>query len=470
MTAAATTRIASMLKLTFGLLAFAADAVAIPGSPGIGVSTIEPALKSPTSMQQPKQSERVGATTVAESADDRSPAESIKTIPGELLESQSTQAQINTPCLQDVLAAGSENDAEQALCVESGERHTSVSVQFGRRIRAESGMLGQVDGLLVNYRLTNGVTLNGVAGYPVLSSKDEFKSDRQLLGISAATQKFAGAWDLSSYVMEQKDKGEADSRAVGGALRYLRPKHALLLSVDYDIGENSLSTLMISGAWKLLRLMTVSATLDVRESYLRTPQKDYLQQTLASTQGWKWGLPMERIKHLANNSSTDVKTLAMGVSYTLRRHLDLSGDIAVLDVWNDTAPDDLYAASASTNEYFYRLKLTGKHLMIRGNQSMLDLRHSITNSSRTSSASLKTKYTINRLWKISPSVRAEYRNNELSNSVRWLTSPAVKMEYRWRRQYGINFEVGGEWSTEKLSTQDKSQASYLLSLGYQVNF
>ncbi len=465
MTAAETSRFVSTLALALGLMTPSA-AVAIPGSPGADVSAEQTALESPARMHTPEQDEPVAdSTAIAPSA------ETLETDPAARSENHSARTRLNTPCLQGVpKSAGPDKDTANTLCIESSERQARVSVQFGRRIRAESGMLGKLDGLLVDYRLSNGVTLNGVAGYPVLSSRDEFNADRQVFGISATTRKIARAWDLSSYVMQQQDNGRADSRAIGGAVRYLRPKRALLLTADYDVGESSLSTLMISGAWKLLRTTTISATLDVRQSYLRTPQEGYLKQTLASTQGWKWGLPMDRIRQLASKPSTEVKTLAVGLSHTFSRHLDLSGDVAVLDVWRDAAPNDPGGVSASNSEYFYRLKLTGKDLMIRGDHSMLDLRHSITESSRSSSASLNTKYAINRLWQVSPRLRTDYRSNELSKSVRWVTSPAVKMEYRWRQQYGINIEAGGEWSTEKLSAQDRSRSSYFLSLGYQAKF
>ena len=144
--------------------------------------------------------------------------------------------------------------------------------------------------------------------------------------------------------------------------------------------------------------------------------------------------------------------------------------MAVLDVWRDAASNDPGAVSTSNSEYFYRLKLTGKDLMIRGDHSMLDLRHSITESSRSSSASLNTRYAINRVWQVSPKLRTDYRNNDSSNSVRWVTKPTVKMEYRSRRQYGFQIEAGGEWLTEKLAAEAKSRSSYFLSLGYQANF
>ena len=108
--------------------------------------------------------------------------------------------------------------------------------------------------------------------------------------------------------------------------------------------------------------------------------------------------------------------------------------------------------------------------MLSGDNSTLDLRHSVTQSSRNSSASIDTRYAINRLWQIRPQVRTDYRDNEKDSSIQWVTSPLVKMEYRWRKQYGIDIEAGGEWSTRKLPSEDQVRSSYFLTLGYRANF
>jgi len=330
--------------------------------------------------------------------------------------------------------------------------------------------MGRFDGLLVDYRLTSGITLNAVAGGPVVSGQEASDLTKQVFGLSATTGKFARAWDLNGYIAQQQNNGRIESRAVGGALRYLRPTHSLLVSLDYDMDEDSLSSVVVSGAWKLLRATTLSATFDIRHSYMHTPQAGYLQQTMAATEGWKWALPMDRIKQLAGKRSTEVKTLGLGLSHAFSQRIKLSGDFAVLDVWRDTALGDPNGVAAQSSEYFYRLKLTGEDLVLSGDNSTLDLRHSVTGSSRVSSASLDTRYAINRLWQINPRLRTDYRDNEQDSSVQWVTSPMVKMEYRWREQYGIDIEAGREWSARKLPAADQVRSTYFLSLGYRANF
>jgi len=459
----------SIYLLTLGLGASIAcpSALAIPNSAGPANAERTPIAAAQESIEQRAPSADAGA---AQGNDDSGPALTSSAAgakPEQQPGSAATASPLSTPCLGYF---ASDRAPDYDSCAGPDAAADRFSVQFGRDFATRSGVLGRFDGLLVDYRLSGGITFNGVAGRPVVSGQDAADSSKQVFGLSATTGKFASSWDLNSYIVQQQANRRTASKAVGGALRYLRPTRSLLVSLDYDMAEHSLSTFMVSGAWKLLRATTVSATLDVRHSYMHTPQEGYLQQTMAYTEGWKWALPIDRIEHLAGKRSTEVNTLGLGLSHAFSQRIKLSGDVAVLDVWRDAAPDDPNAVAATSNEYFYRLKLTGKDLVLSGDNSTLDLRHTVTDSSRVSSASLDTRYAINRLWQVRPRLRTDYRDNELERSVQWVTSPTVKMEYRWREQYGVEIEAGGEWSARRLPAEDQVRSSYFLSLGYRANF
>jgi hypothetical protein len=331
-------------------------------------------------------------------------------------------------------------------------------------------MLGEFDGIQVDYRLMGGLTLNGVAGYRVLSSKDKFNATRQMFGINAVTGKFARAWDMNSYLIEQQDNGQVSSRSIGGAVRYLQPRRSLLLFLDYDVFGKSLGSFMTSGAWKLPYRTTLSATLDIRNSPIRKQQQKYLQQTMASSDGWYWILPDNRIKHFTKHRANEVATLALGLSHNFSQRIKFSGDVAMMDVTNATTPGASTTTAARLSEYFYHLKLSGTDMMMVGDKNILDLRHRVSDSSRISSASIDTKYAINRFWNISPRLRADYRDNTPENSVQWVTSPSLKMEYRWRKQYGLNIQAGGEWSAKENSDGYETRSSYFMNLGYKAKF
>lgn len=372
------------------------------------------------------------------------------------------------PCLSSFLSdEPQDNDAASQPCDDLSDAQQRLSLKFGRRMGAGSGILGEFDGVRVDYRLTGGLTLNGVAGYPVLSDKDKFNVARQVFGFSADIPKFARAWDLNSYLIEQQSNGKATSRTLGGAVRYLRPKRSLLLFVDYDVVQHSLGAFTAAGAWKLPHRTTISATVDVRNSPIHTRQRRYLQRSMATTEGWTWILPADRIRHFTVDQSEGVTTLALGLTHAFSRHLKMTGSAAVLDASNQAGGGTM---AEPASEYLYHLNLTGNDLMVSGDRNMLDVSHRVTDYSRVSSAAIDTRYAINRRWNVSPRLRADYRDNALDQTAQWVTSPSVKMEYRWRDQYGFKIEAGGEWRTREIPTEDKTQSSYFVSLGYKAKF
>jgi hypothetical protein len=371
-------------------------------------------------------------------------------------------------CRQDLPSGVPADDGTRGKpCVDASDAQQRVTVQLGRRIGTRGDILGEFDGVRVDYRLSGTLKLNGIAGYPVLAAEETFDSDRKVFGISAATNPFARAWDLNGYLIEQQENGQTDRKSMGGAVRYLQPGRSLLVCLDHDVADNSMDTLMASGAWKLPFKTTISTTLDRRNRPIPGRQQKFLQQSMTVMDGWNWILPADRLAYYTGNGSSEVSSLAVGLSHALSRRIKLSGDVAVLDATNDADTD---AVTAQSSEYSYHFKLAGKDLMLPGDRNKLDLRHNVTETGRTSTAVFDTKYAINRFWNIMPKLRADYRRPVLENTRRWVASPTVKMEYRRNKQSGFQIEAGGEWSTIVKSTADDDRSSSFVSMGYQAKF
>jgi hypothetical protein len=418
-----------------GALLFSGNAGAIPGAPGQLSVNAEPAADfQPTGEQ---------ATS------DEPPA--VQLVDGEPADTQELPDLVNLPA--------NPIDRQQAF-----------SIQFGRRLAVDSGILGNTDGIRVDYRLNSSLTLRGIAGYPVVSSKDEFNTARQLLGFSADTGTFANAWNLNAYLIDEQDNAQLDNRVIGGTLRYQRTKRSLLLFLDYDANQDMLNAITASGALILPGRTTLSATFDMRNNAMHKRQKKHLQHSMASIDGWNWIIPDDRVKHYASQRTRKVTTRGLSLSHAFSQRFKLSGDVAMLDISNNSLSGDATPPEVLPSEYFYHLKLTGKDLLISGNSNKLDIRHRVTGSSRISTASIDTRYVINRLWNFSPRLRTELRDSVTDKSAEWVTSPTVKIEYRWKKAYGFQFEAGGKWSNQAISSADTSRSTYLLNLGYQANF
>jgi hypothetical protein len=353
-------------------------------------------------------------------------------------------------------------------CIDSVDISQRLLVGFGRRIGTSNDILSQFDGIHMNYRVSKGLMLNGIAGYPAVSEEDIFNSTSTLFGISASTKRFYKAWDLNGFILEQQKTGDKDGEYLGGAVRYLQPRQSLLLYLDYDVAENSLGASTASGAWRLPFKTTISTTLDRRNRPIPTWQDGYLKQSMSALKGWNSALPADRLSFYTRDGGREVSTVVLGLSHALSNRFQLSGDMAMLTSEADVNADTAFANLS--REYIYHSKLTGRGLLFPSGRSSFDLRYNVTQTGRISTAALGTKYGINRYWKIAPKLRSDYHSAVPENAPRWVMSPTVKMEYRKNRQSKLQIEAGGEWATHTNTLADDSQSSYFVSLGYQAKF
>jgi len=370
-------------------------------------------------------------------------------------------------CQQGIAGAANMNIISMgSSCVDAPDTQQRLSLQLGRRMGTRDDILGEFDGIRLGFRPADGLSVNGIAGYPVLTENDVFNPARQVFGISATTDRLARAWDLNSYLVEQQENGQVTGRSMGGALRYLRPGRSMLVYLDYDTAGSSLGTLMASGAYQLPFKTTISATFDLQNRPMPGRQQKYLQQSMAAMEGWDWILPGDRLAYHTGDGTGEVGVLAVDLSYALSRRIKLRGDVVMLDITSDADT----AMRAESSEYYYHLKITGQDLMVPGDRSKLDLRQSVTETGRTYTASFDTRYAVRRFWNLISQLRADYHNPADESSSRWVACPNLKMEYRPNRQFGFHIEAGGNLSGGESATTGDSRSSYFVSLGYQVDF
>jgi len=237
----------------------------------------------------------------------------------------------------------------------------------------------------------------------------------------------------------------------------------MLVLFDYDLADRAQDSFMASGALRLPFSTTVTATLDRRSKPMRKQQKSYVEQTMSLTDGWDLSLPVDRITYFTQELSEDVTTLTVGLTYRFFNVLQLSGSAAQLAIDDD-------GNSAISDEYFYHLQFSGDNFIINGNRNTLDLSHRITGPTRTSTASIDTRYAINRYWNLSSRLRTDSSNNVQDRSVKWVAAPSVSLQYRWRDLFGMKIEAGGEWLKQEFDNREDSESSYFIKLGYSANF
>lgn len=122
-------------------------------------------------------------------------------------------------------------------------------------------------------------------------------------------------------------------------------------------------------------------------------------------------------------------------------------------------------------EFQYSAQLIGTGLIKDGDTSILGVSFSDREGSNTVSASLNSRYPINREWRINPRLRGDYRWEDLdSNQNRIRIKPSIKTEYRLKRWLRLEAEAGAEWSDQRFVDDTEESTDFFLTLGYRVDY
>lgn len=383
------------------------------------------------------------------------------------------QSRFTGSYLHDFLSDGPGDETSvSSLYFDARDKVHDVSMRLGRQSRNTGGVLGRFDGLLLGYQLTDWLTVNGVAGFPVVSTRDQVDTDKQLYGISADLGTFANAWDFNVFFIEQEVHGIVDRRAIGGEARYFDSTRSLLSFVDYDISYDSLNTMIFLGTWTLPDKTTLNATVDYRNSPILTTTNALQGQTVRDIDELLDSLSEDQIRALAEDRTAEYTTVSLGASHPFSERVQLSGDVTLTNLSDTEASAGIEAIPGTGNEYIYNLQLIGSSLIKSGDIAIGGLRYSNLDTADIYSVSLNTRYPVNSVWRVNPRVRVDYRKNDRDDSTQWIGIPSIRMDYRLSRRYRFEAEAGAEWSTRKLPDlpDDEDTSSYFINLGYRIDF
>jgi hypothetical protein len=354
------------------------------------------------------------------------------------------------------------------LCIDPFDTRQCFSVRLGRHIGSDRDILGELDGIRVDYSMRGGLKLHGIAGFPVSTSGETFDPARKVFGISAATKRLARPWDVNGFLLEQQNDGNTENRSMGGIVRYTQPEWSWLVYLDYDAAENSWGATTASGAWKIPSGTTLSATLDRRTQPIPDRQLTYLQQSRSVLKGWDLALPVDQVAAYTRDGNGEVSTLAVGVSQALSRRIQLSGDLAVLEAGGGIHAEAVKTVQA--REYLYHSRLSGNSLLLPGDHNNLDVRYNLSPAGRVSSVAFDAQYKMAPHWNVTPVLRCDHRSAGPDNPSSWVISPVLKMDYRPNRHSGLQIKAGGAWARGIEAETVDSRGSYFVSLAYQSRF
>ncbi|MEJ2573916.1 MAG: AMIN domain-containing protein [Gammaproteobacteria bacterium] len=355
-----------------------------------------------------------------------------------------------------------------SLYVDAADRHHHNLGRIGRQSQSRGGVLGRFDGLYLSHQLTPFVKLNLVSGYPVdISTVDRISTETLFYGVNADFGTYSNTWDFNTFAVEQTSEGLLDRRAIGGEVRYFKPRHSALGLVDYDVSYQTLNMILLLGNWLFPDNSSLNVVVDRRKSPILTTRNALIGQLDGSLAALKQRFTEDQIRQLAVDRSADSQNYTVSLTHPLNDKLQISGDLTLSTLSATPASGGIAAIPASGNDWNYSVQLIGSSLIKAGDIAIIGLRMDNNSTSDMVSLNLNTRYPVNQAFRINPRLRIEQRKFSADNSTQWTTAPSVRINYMLRRYFNLEFELGGEWIDRDTSSKF---TDYYLSAGYRADF
>jgi tetratricopeptide (TPR) repeat protein len=374
--------------------------------------------------------------------------------------------------LWDLSSDGPGNDGRiSALYLDGFDSQLELFGRIGRQSRSSGGVLGRYDGALVSYQAFPKIKVNGVAGFPVVSTRDlTINDDRYFYGFSLDLGTFAGHWDSNLFVVNQEADGITDRRAVGGEVRYFDPNLTAFGLVDYDIYYNDLNIALLTGNYTFPDRTTVNLSVDYRNSPILTTTSALIGQTVGSVSELLDTFSDSAVRDLARDRTATSKSATIGVSRPLNETFQVSADVTATELTGTKASGGVEAAPGTGIEFFYSAQLIGSNVIKQGDIGVLGLRYADTDGFDRYTIDINTRYPVNRSFRVRPRVRTDYRENKNDDATIILVKPSARFIYYWKRELQLELDIGGEWSDERRAGDSDESFGLFLNLGYRVDF
>jgi hypothetical protein len=330
-------------------------------------------------------------------------------------------------------------------------------------------VLGRFDGLNLDYRGFDRVSLNAVAGTPVYSASDDLDSSRVFLGASVGFSPVPDDLEMRVYYIQQDIEGIDDRQAVGTEFRYFGEKQSLWGLVDYDTSYATISSAFVQGSWRIAPQFSIHGSVDQRHTPFPGTRNALIGQPYADFSELLSVLSVEEIRQLSIDRTASTSTYSLGISHTLGPRLQLNADANHTTI-GSTPESGGVAATAETNYRYYAASLTASSLVREGDVAIFGLRYSDSGATRSTSLSLDGRFPFGRYLRVNLRMRVDRREIVSDSSTEWQYLPGLRIEYRRSRKLRFELDIGKLFSQRDLAALSLDRESYFVNFGYQAFF
>ncbi len=366
------------------------------------------------------------------------------------------------------------NDSEARISrmyVDVLDRNRHVSGRVGRQWYSTGGVLGRFDGALLSYSRIPRVKFNLVTGFPADSSTiTSINTDKNFFGLNVDLGTFRKHWDFNLYAINQRVDGITDRRAVGGEARYNYSGGSYFSLVDYDTSFERLNTFLFVGNWLLKGKRTVNLSMDYRQSPSLSTSNAIIGQSVNSVSELLNTMSEDDVRSLALDRTATNWSVSLGGTSPINTKFQISGTFTISELTGTETSGGVDKVPGTGPEYFYSIQLIGNSLILKNDLVIAGIRYSDTSSSNTTTLSLNTRYTYNRVWRINPRILVDYSKNNQTVGSQIRIRPTLRTEYYWKKKLHLEFEGGLEWIYDRNGDQTDYTRDYFIITGYRWDF
>ncbi|MBI5150219.1 MAG: tetratricopeptide repeat protein [Candidatus Omnitrophica bacterium] len=364
-----------------------------------------------------------------------------------------------------------DEDSISALFFEGKIKKYGLLGRFGRQSRTTGGVLGRFDGAHLALDIAPKLTFNTVCGFPVDSSQNTYvEYARRFCGVSADLGTFREHWDLSTFFIDQGNKGLVDRRAIGTELRYFDDVKGFFNLFDYDVFYERLNIFLFNGHWKALSATDINFVLDYRKSPLLTTNNAIQGQGVNKIAQLFDNFSDDELYALAEDRTAVSKSMTVGVTQDVKKDVQLTGEMTVSETEGTVASGGVDAVPGTGKEYSYSTQLITNNVLVENDVIITGLRYSDAQTNHTTSFTINARYPYLTKLRFIPKLRLDFREDKGSDDNRFLARPTMRIDYNFKKWMRFEVEGGFEWVDEVSSGVSQTSTEQFISAGYRLTF
>ncbi|MEM1260903.1 MAG: tetratricopeptide repeat protein [Pseudomonadota bacterium] len=353
-----------------------------------------------------------------------------------------------------------------------------IDATVGRQRANGTGVLTRFDGLNVDYRWRDGITVGGVVGIPIDTARYAGNRNRLLYGGNVDFSGVLPGIDASLYAIAQTVDGLSDREAVGAEVFYANGVLSATALVDYDVSYNVLNSFLVSSDWQINDMLSLNAMVEVGRNPAVTTRNALAGQTARTVDDLLGSFREGQIRTLALDRTPEASNFALGANYAWSDRTQVSVDFASRET--DAAPASGGAAAipATGRQTWLIGTLTTTSLWRNGDLSRVQVRLDDTQTQSATRLTLETRIPVGG-FRVNPLIHVIQRDLISDGSEQLIIEPIVRVFYRWHDHLLFELEAGGRYSSRELAPgvfdpfitdgEEELLGSYI-NIGYRWEF